>query len=202
VRTTAIESGLSKNKGVQIMSEMTLEQLIRAEFDARAQRVKQSEEARDKAAQIHNQRMANFNRVCEDLHSIVQPRIEEFARAMGQQVKITPTITPAERSATVTFLTDLANVTLTVKMAPDPEVTKLVLEYDLLILPMFFDYDRYARLEMPLDKIDRGAVAKWLDDRIMSCVRSYLAIQDNEHYLRRANRTTSPTPAPAAKSRT
>jgi hypothetical protein len=176
------------------MTDSNLEQRIRAEFDARAQRIRKSEEAQANEARVREKRMQKFNEVCEDLHSLVQPRIEAFGRALGEQAKLTPTITPAERSATVAFMIDLANVTLTVRMAPDPEVTKLVLEYDLLILPMFFDYDRYARLEMPLEKIDRAAVAKWLDDRIMSCVRSYLAIQDNEHYLRRANRAPSAMP--------
>lgn len=144
--------------------------------------------------------MAEFREACQKLHAVVQPRIEDFAKAFGEQVKITPTVTPAERSATVVFMTELANVTLTVRMAPDPDVRKLVLEYDLLIFPMYFEYDRHARLEMPLDKIDRDAVARWLDDRIMSCVKAYLSMHDNEHYLRNAQKAPSPKPASSARA--
>lgn len=182
------------------MTDSNLKQRIKAEFDARAQRIKQSEEAQANEARVREKRMEKFKEVCEDLHSLVQPRIEAFSRALGEQAKLTPTITPAERSATIAFMTDLANVTLMVRMAPDADVTKLVMEYDLLILPMFFDYERYSRLEMPLAKIDREAVARWLDDRIMSCVRSYLAIQDNEHYLRRAGRDPSAMATSSAKA--
>jgi hypothetical protein len=177
------------------MTELTLEQRIKAEFDARAQRIRQSDEARAKEAQAREVRMAKFSQVCESLHSLVQPRIETFARAFGEQVKITPTITPAERSATVVFMTDLANITLGFRMAPDPDVTKMVLEYDLLILPMYFEYDRHSRLEMSLDKIDRDAVAGWLDDRIIACVKAYLSIHDNEFYVRRAAKSPAPRPA-------
>ncbi|MCC6678371.1 MAG: hypothetical protein IT436_14630 [Phycisphaerales bacterium] len=177
------------------MTASTLEQRIKAEFDARAQRIRQSQEAHATEARARETRMVKFSEVCEGLHSLVQPRIEAFGRAFGKQVKITPTITPGERSATIVFMTDLANMTLTVRMAPDADITKLVMEYDLLILPMYFEYDRHARLETPLDHIDREAVAQWLDDRIISCVKSYLAIQDNEFYLRRVAKTPSVKPA-------
>jgi hypothetical protein len=177
------------------MPELTLEQRIKAEFDARAQRVKQSEEARSKEAQAREQRMAKFNEVCEDLKSVFLPRLDQFAKAFGERVKISPTITPAERAAAVAFLTDLANITLTVRVVPNQEVTKLVVEYDLLILPTYFEYERNSRLEMPLDRIDRDAVAKWVDDKIISCVKAYLTVQENEYYLRRASETRSPRPA-------
>lgn len=167
------------------MTEATLAQRIKAEFDARELRAKQSEEAKSMEVRAREERMAKFIEACQELHSVVQPRVEDSAKAFGDQVKITPTITPAERSATVAFMTGLANVTLTVKMAPDPDVTKLVLDYDLLILPMCFECDRHARLEMPLVKIDNEFVAKWLDDRIMSCVSTYLSIHENEYDLRR-----------------
>jgi hypothetical protein len=167
------------------MAESTLAQRIKAEFDASARRVKQSKEAQSKGVKAREGRMAKFTEVCESLHPLIQLRIDDIAKAFGEQVKITPTVTPAERMAKVVFMTDLANVTLTVRMAPDHDFTKLVMEYDLLITPMCFEYDRHSRLEMPLDKVDRNAVTAWLDDRIVSCVKSYMALQDNEFYLRR-----------------
>ncbi|MEC9372539.1 MAG: hypothetical protein VYC34_01795, partial [Planctomycetota bacterium] len=66
------------------------------------------------------------------------------------------------------------------------DVNALILDYDLLILPMFFKYDRHARLEVPLDQVDKDAIGKWIDDRLVSAVKAYLTVQDNEFYISRA----------------
>ncbi len=71
-------------------------------------------------------------------------------------------------------------------MAPSFDWTRIVLDSDLLIVPIFFEYERNARLEMPFDKIDKDAVAKWFDDRLVACVKAYLSMQDNQLYIQRA----------------
>ena len=71
-------------------------------------------------------------------------------------------------------------------VSPSPDLSKLILEYDLLIIPIFFNYERHAKLEMPLDKIDKAAVGKWIDDQLVSCVKAYFSMQENEIYVRRA----------------
>jgi YHS domain-containing protein len=38
---------------------------------------------------------------------------------------------------------------------------------------------------MPLDKVDRDVIGKWIDDQLIACVKAYLSMQENEHYLRR-----------------
>jgi hypothetical protein len=167
------------------MAESTLAQRIKAELDATAQRVAHSEEARARAAHAREEGMVKFNEVCEELKPLFNARLEDFAKAFGEKVKITPTITPAERAVSVAFLTDLANITLTLGVVPDPEVTKFVVIYDLLILPTYFEYERRSRLEMPLDKIDRDAIGRWVDDRIIACVKAYVTVCENEYYLRR-----------------
>ena len=43
----------------------------------------------------------------------------------------------------------------------------------------FFEYERHSRLEMPMDQVDKSAVGKWIDDRLVSCVKAYLALQEN-----------------------
>jgi YHS domain-containing protein len=95
-------------------------------------------------------------------------------------------MTPSQREGKVTFMTDMANVTMTISVSASPDVTKLVLDYDLLIVPMFFEYQRHARLEMPLDKVDRDAVGKWVDDQLVACVKAYLMMQENQYYIQRA----------------
>src|SRR5688572_18763985 len=121
------------------MAESTLSQRIKAEFDARTKRAKESEETRAKEVQAREQRMATFDKVCQDLRAVWRPRLEEFAQQFGEQVKLTPTITPSQREVKVAFLTELANITLTLTVSADPSVTKLVLDYDLLIIPIYFE---------------------------------------------------------------
>jgi YHS domain-containing protein len=169
------------------MAEPTpLAQRIKAEFEARTQRQKTAEQDRAKESEQREKRLAQFSRTCDDLKAVWGPRFDEFAKQFGEKIKVTPTVTPSQREANVQFMTDLANVTLKLTVAPSPDATKLVLSYDLLIIPIYFDYERNARMETPLDKVDKAAVGKWIDDRLVSCVKAYLTIQDNEHYVKRA----------------
>lgn len=166
-------------------SALPLAERIKAEFESRAQRLKAAEQDKTKGAEDREKRLAQFGKACEDLKSVWGPRLQEFAKQFGETIKVSPTITPALREAKFHFLSDLANVTLTLTVAPSPDATKLVLDYDLLIIPVYFDYERHARLEVPLDAIDRDAVGKWIDDQFVSCVKAYLSIQDNQFYLKR-----------------
>lgn len=164
----------------------TLEQRIQAEFEARGQRARAAEHDRAKEAQGRQARLQQFSKACDDLRAIWRPKLEAFARQFGDKIKMTPSISPSLREARAVFATDLASVTLTLSAAPDDEITRLILNYDLLIIPIFFEYERSARLEMPLDKIDTAAVSQWIDDHLVSCVKAYLSMEDNELYLKRA----------------
>jgi len=159
---------------------------MKSEFAARAERLKSAEAEKAQQSQEREQRMAQFNKACDELRDVWRPRLEEFAKQFGESVKITPTVSPAAREAKVLFNTDLANVNLTLSVTASADIAKLVLDYDLRIIPMFFEYERTSRLEVPLNKIDRDAVGRWLDDRLVSCVKAYLSIQDNQYYLKRA----------------
>lgn len=164
----------------------SLSQRMKAEFEARDARQKAAEASREKDRQAREAGMQKFQRACEELKPVWRPRFEEFARQFGESVKVTPVINPEQREARVVFITDLATITLSISASASPDATKLVMDYNLVIVPTYFDYERSARLEMPLDKIDKDAIGKWLDDRFISCVKAYLSVQDNEHYLRRA----------------
>jgi YHS domain-containing protein len=45
-------------------------------------------------------------------------------------------------------------------------------------------FEKNQRLEMPLDKIDPEAVGRWIDDRILDAVRTYLQVHQNSYYLK------------------
>ncbi|MCW5767691.1 MAG: hypothetical protein KIT19_03335 [Phycisphaeraceae bacterium] len=167
------------------MSSGTLADRIRAEFDAREARQKAAEADRAKSQEAHEGGIEKFKSACDDLQAVWKPKFQEFAKQFGDKIKITPVVSPEQREARCTFLTELATMTLTVGVSASPDATKLVLDYNLLIVPTYFDYERHARMEMPLNSIDKNAVGAWLDDRLVSCVKAYLSMQDNEYYLRR-----------------
>jgi YHS domain-containing protein len=45
-------------------------------------------------------------------------------------------------------------------------------------------FDSHDEIEFPLDAVDTGALETWLDDRIVSFVKSYLALHENQYYLK------------------
>jgi YHS domain-containing protein len=66
----------------------------------------------------------------------------------------------------------------------DHDVCKLVLDYNLEILPSLMKFDSHQQAEWPLDAIDRQAIANWVDDRLVDFVKAYLALHENEYYLK------------------
>jgi YHS domain-containing protein len=45
-------------------------------------------------------------------------------------------------------------------------------------------FDSHAELEMPLEKVDPAAVGGWIDERIMSFVKTYITLHENQYYQR------------------
>jgi hypothetical protein len=66
----------------------------------------------------------------------------------------------------------------------DFDVLNLVLNYDLHLLPILMKYEPHAQFECPLDRIDTEAIGRWVDDRIVDFVKTYLALHQNEYYLK------------------
>jgi YHS domain-containing protein len=60
----------------------------------------------------------------------------------------------------------------------------VVFHYDLEIIPILMQFDSHDELTIPLDAIDREALGKWMDDRIISFVQTYLAVHGNQYYLK------------------
>jgi YHS domain-containing protein len=56
----------------------------------------------------------------------------------------------------------------------------LILSYLLEITPAVIHYRAYDQVEFPLNAVDKAAAAKWIDDRIIDFVQTYLAMGDPE----------------------
>src|SRR5208283_3478222 len=78
------------------------------------------------------------------------------------------------------FQSKLGRVRLKFSASTDRDVQKVIVGYDLEIIPVFFRYQPHAELEFPLGAVDEAAAARWVDDRIVEFVRAYLSMGENE----------------------
>ena len=157
---------------------------IDAEFKAATERVADLQKQWSKQFEERKQRLEAYESTLEGLKDVWRPRLEALARRFAEQVNVTPTVEAGRRQATFKFKSELANIDLRFSVLTDDEVRNVVFYYDLDIIPVLMKFDSHAELKLPLDKIDRQELANWLDDRIISFVKTYLAVHQNNYYLK------------------
>ena len=157
---------------------------IDAEFTAADQRVQQLKTQKVEEFQGRQQRLEKFGQILEELREVWRPRLETLAKKFGERVNVMPHIGPGRRSASFAFQSDLARIDLRFAVAPDPDVRNLVFSYDLEIIPILMKFDSHDETEFPLDAVDKTALGKWFDDRIVNFVKTYLSLHENQFYLK------------------
>jgi YHS domain-containing protein len=157
---------------------------IDAEFDSLKERVHKFQEQKVTEYKGRQDRFEQFASVCEQLRKVWEPRLDALVQRFGDKVSVKPDLQPARRAATFSFKSPVAHVVLTFSASTDTDVRKLVLNYDLDILPILMRFERHSALEMPLDKVDPEAVAQWIEDRIIDFVKTYAAVHENQYYLK------------------
>ncbi|MCI0685025.1 MAG: hypothetical protein L0Y71_23250 [Gemmataceae bacterium] len=155
-----------------------------AEFTAVAEKVKKFQTSQIEQHKGRQQRMEQLGKLFNDLAEIWRPRLELLTTKFGDRVKVTPRIVPSTREATFQFQSTMARINLKFSAYTDRDVEKLILSYDLEILPILMRYTPHAEIEFPLGAVDKEAVAKWMDERIVEFVRTYLALGENDWYLK------------------
>jgi YHS domain-containing protein len=162
----------------------TLMDRIDAEFSSLDDRIKQAQAERQQQHRERQQRLATFEKELEGLPALWKPRLEALLQRFGDRVKVTPHLAASSRAATLEFQSDLARIRLRLSAATDHDVRRLILNYDLEIIPVFIQFDSHKQAEWPVEAIDRQDVAAWIDDRIVDFVKTYLSLHTNEHYLK------------------
>jgi hypothetical protein len=157
---------------------------IDAAFTAVEQEARKFQADQMQEHQERQKRMDKLGKVFDELREIWRPRLELLVKKFGDRVKVTPRIVPSTREATFEFQSNLAKVSLKFSAYTDRDVKKVILGYDLDIIPILMRYTPHADIEFPLDKVDKDAAAKWVEARIVEFVRTYLSLGDNEWYLK------------------
>jgi YHS domain-containing protein/FtsZ-binding cell division protein ZapB len=167
-----------------VSEKTTLADRIDAEFVAAKEKMRQLQREHVDEYQKRQQRLEKLEAVLEEHRDVWRPKLETLAGCFADRIKVTPHIVPGKRQATFEVESELAHVLLRFSVTSDADVRQVVFLYDLEILPIFMKFDSHSELQLPLESIDRPTLEKWIDDRIMSFVRTYMSLYENEHYLR------------------
>ncbi len=162
----------------------TLAGRIDAEFAAVQEKVRTFHTEQAEESQQRQKRLEQLGQVFDQLRDVWGPRLELLVKKFGDRVQATPRIVPSTREVTLKFESRLARVSLRLSASTDREVRKVILGYDLEIIPVLMRYKPHAEVEFPLDAVDREVAAKWFDDRIVEFIQTYLSMGENEIYLK------------------
>jgi YHS domain-containing protein len=157
---------------------------IDAEFSAAEQRWDQLRVKQLEVYQVRQQRLECFERIVETLRELWEPRLDALSKRFGKNMDVLPIQERGRRAVSLEFGSNLARILLRFAVSPDADARKLVVTYDVEILPVLMKFDSHRELELPLDAVDKAQLAQWLDDRVVDFVHTYLAVHENEYYLK------------------
>jgi YHS domain-containing protein len=162
----------------------SLAKRIDAEFSAVEDKVKKLQSEKVEAYEQRRKRVEQLNKVFDELREIWRPRLDYLVGKFGDRVKAKPRIVDTTREAIMEFESHLARIRLKCSAFTDREVQKVILGYDLDIIPVLMRYKRHDEVEFPLNAVNKEAAAKWIDDRIVDFVQTYFSLGENEIYLK------------------
>jgi YHS domain-containing protein len=157
---------------------------IDAEFSAVEQKVQKQQAEQAEQQKDRQKRLGQLGKLFDELRDIWKPRLELLAKKFGDRVQVKPRLTPSSREATFDFQSRQARVGLKFSAFTDRDVQKLILAYDLEIVPVLMRFKPHAEVEFPLQAVDKEAVARWVDDRIVEFVQTYCSLGEHESYLK------------------
>ena len=161
----------------------TLKGRIDAELGAARKRVEDQKAAVQSAHEELSKRLVVYNTVVERLRPIWKPRLELLLERFAGLAEGKPELREHTRQITFHFKSSKYHIDLTLASFPDRDIRNLVLEYNLKVIPILVKFEDHARMEMPLDRVDEAAVARWVDDRIVSFVQTYVPLQGDDFFL-------------------
>jgi YHS domain-containing protein len=157
---------------------------IDAEFSAVEAKAKEFQVGQVEAHKQRQQRLEQLGKVFDQMRDIWRPRLELLVKKFEGRVQTTPRIVPSTREATFDFQSRLARVRLKFSSSTDRDIQKVILSYDLEIIPILMHFKPHDEVEFPLNAVDKEAAAKWIDDRIVDFVQTYFSMGENEIYLK------------------
>lgn len=157
---------------------------IDAEFAAVEDKIKRFQTDQVEVHKQRQQRLEQLQRIFDQMREAWKPRLELLVRKFGDRVQLTPRIVPTAREASLEFQSHLARVRLKFSASTDRDIQKVILSYDLDIIPVLMRFRPHDEIEFPVDAVDQAAAARWIDDRIIEFIHTYFSMGENEIYLK------------------
>jgi hypothetical protein len=155
-----------------------------AEFAAVEEKVKKFQVEQQAGVKERQKRLEHLGKLFDELQEIWKPRLELLVKKFGDAVQVKPRITPSTREALFSFQSRLASVRLKFSATTDRDIQKVFLSYDLEIIPVLMRFTPHAEIDFPLNAVDKEAAAKWIEDRIVDFVQTYMSLGENDIYLK------------------
>lgn len=127
--------------------------------------------------------------VVDRIRELAKPRLQALAEHF--KFDANPMQNEHKQGVELAFQTAMATVKLKLTASHDTDVEKLIVDYDLQILPIFIKFEPHARFETSLTAVDEAAFEAWLDDRLVDFTKTYLEIHSNSYY-QKDHLTTDP----------
>jgi hypothetical protein len=162
----------------------SLAERIDTEFSAVEERATKFHAEQMESQKHRQKRLEQLSQVFDQLRAVWGPRLEVLIKKFGDRVKTTPRIVPSTREVTFNFQSRSAKVCLKFSAFTDREIEKVILSYDLDIIPILMRFTPHDEVEFPLNAVDEKAVGRWIDDRIVQFVRTYFSMGEDEIYLK------------------
>ena len=129
-------------------------------------------------------RLERYTAALPRLLEVAKPRLELLARRLGDRAEVTPDVSGNTRAARFAVKSPLAQINLTVSAFPDRDARNMAVEYNLSILPILMRFESHAEFSTPIDDPDLDGLVKWLDDRLVGFVETFMKLHENEYYTR------------------
>ena len=123
---------------------------------------------------------ANLPRLLE----VAKPRLELLAKRLGDRAEVTPEVSGTTRSARFVVKSPLARINMSVSAFPDRDAKNVAVEYNLQILPVLMRFESHAEFSTPIENPDLDGLQKWLDDRLVGFVETFMRLHENEYYTK------------------
>lgn len=145
---------------------------IECEFTLSRERLRSIRHQEPADHRSRQDRLAQYENACRTLQKIWEPRLQTVRQRLKDGLKVPIAIRSNRRQAALSFVSSLARIRLSLTAMTDADVRLLVLEYDLEIVPSLVFVPTRDRLELPLQQFDPRRIKEWVDDRVVTFVRT------------------------------
>jgi YHS domain-containing protein len=125
--------------------------------------------------------LAAADRLAEE---VVRPRLEKLARRFENAELLSPDVTGRHQCVCSFRRTSRypATAKLELGVSRNGEIDQLLVLYSPSILPAFFEFAGRDQLALPLEQVDEGRVAGWVEEKILRFLDAYLRLETLGQY--------------------